>query len=43
MVRAVLYEPSGVTLSVFRDGRAVIEGVEDPARARAIYARYIGA
>lgn len=43
MVRAVLYEHSGVTLSVFRDGRAVIEGVEDPARARAIYARYVGA
>lgn len=43
MVRAVLYEHSGVTLSVFRDGRAVIEGVEDPGRARAIYARYVGA
>ncbi len=43
MVRAGLAEHPGVTLSVFRDGRAVIEGVEDPARARAIYARYIGA
>lgn len=43
MVRVALYDPSGVTVSVFRDGRAVIEGTEDPARARAIYARYVGA
>lgn len=43
MVRAALYEHDGVTLSVFRDGRAVIEGLEDTGRARAIYARYIGA
>lgn len=43
MVRVSPYEQAGVTVSVFRDGRAVIEGVEDPARARAIYARYVGA
>lgn len=43
MVRVSPFEQSGVTLSVFRDGRAVIEGVEDPSRARAIYARYVGA
>lgn len=43
MVRASPTEQPGVTLAVFRDGRAVIEGVEDPARARALYARYIGA
>jgi adenylyltransferase/sulfurtransferase len=43
MVRAALYEHDGVTLSIFRDGRAVIEGLEDPGRARAIYARYVGA
>lgn len=43
MVRAALAEHAGVTLSVFRDGRAVIDGVEDPGRARAIYARYVGA
>jgi adenylyltransferase/sulfurtransferase len=43
MVRVALYDPAGVTVSVFRDGRAVIEGTEDPARARAIYARYVGA
>jgi adenylyltransferase/sulfurtransferase len=30
-------------LTVFRDGRAIIKGTTDPARARSIYARYIGA
>jgi molybdopterin/thiamine biosynthesis adenylyltransferase len=31
-----------VTLSVFHDGRAIIEGVSDPALARSVYDRYIG-
>lgn len=30
------------TLSVFHDGRAIIEGLSDPALARSVYARYIG-
>ncbi|MFG0312751.1 MAG: ThiF family adenylyltransferase [Phycisphaerales bacterium] len=30
------------TLSVFHDGRAIIEGVSEPALARSIYDRYIG-
>lgn len=30
------------TLSVFHDGRAIIEGITDPALARSVYARYIG-
>ncbi|MBX3408022.1 MAG: ThiF family adenylyltransferase [Phycisphaeraceae bacterium] len=30
-------------ITVFRDGRAIIRGTTDPARARAIYARFIGA
>ncbi len=29
-------------LRVFPDGRALIEGTEDPARARAVYDRYVG-
>ncbi len=33
-------EPVGLTL--FADGRAIVRGVTDPARARTIYARYIG-
>lgn len=31
-----------VSMTVFRDGRAIIDGVADPARARELYARYIG-
>lgn len=34
-------EPIGLT--IFRDGRAMIRGITDPARARSIYAKYIGA
>lgn len=29
-------------LALFRDGRAIIKGTSDPARARSIYSRYIG-
>ena len=32
----------GVKLTVFRDGRALIQGVTDPAKARAIYDRVVG-
>jgi adenylyltransferase/sulfurtransferase len=35
--------PDGVALTVFPDGRAIVKGTTDPARARAIYARYVGA
>lgn len=30
-------------LTVFEDGRAIVRGTEDAARARALYARYVGA
>ena len=30
-------------LTVFADGRAIIKGTRDPAVARSLYARYIGA
>jgi molybdopterin-synthase adenylyltransferase len=30
-------------LTVFRDGRAIIRGTKDPAVARSLYARYVGA
>jgi molybdopterin-synthase adenylyltransferase len=36
-------EGAPVRLAVFPDGRAIISGVTRPERARAIYARYIGA
>jgi adenylyltransferase/sulfurtransferase len=31
-----------IELSIFPDGRAIVHGTSDPARARAIYARYVG-
>lgn len=31
------------TLTLFADGRAVVAGTDDPAEAKSIYARYIGA
>jgi len=36
------FEHSPYTLSVFADGRTVIQGTSDPVRARTVYARYIG-
>lgn len=33
----------GAELTVFRDGRAIVKGTSDPTRARALYARFIGA
>ena len=30
-------------LTVFADGRAIIKGTKDPAVARSLYARYVGA
>jgi len=35
-------EASPIELTVFADGRALIKGTEDPARARISYARYVG-
>ena len=36
------FEVEEFRLRVFPDGRALIEGTEDPARARAVYDRYVG-
>lgn len=33
----------GVQLTVFPDGRTIVKGTDDPARARAYYARFVGA
>jgi len=30
-------------LTIFADGRAIVKGTDDPAQARALYARYVGA
>ncbi len=32
----------GIQLTVFRDGRAIVKGTDDPVQARALYARYVG-
>jgi adenylyltransferase/sulfurtransferase len=36
------FRTNGLTLGVFADGRAIIQGTTDPAIARSLYARYIG-
>jgi molybdopterin-synthase adenylyltransferase len=41
-VRCALREPRGVQLTVFPDGRTLVRGVPDLARARSIHARYVG-
>jgi adenylyltransferase/sulfurtransferase len=39
LVRA---EIEGLAIAVFADGRAIVSGTDDPARARSLYDRYIG-
>jgi len=35
-------EAEGAQLTVFADGRTIVKGTSDPARARALFARYVG-
>jgi adenylyltransferase/sulfurtransferase len=42
-VKCHLSDPAGVVLTVFPDNRALVQGVADLARARSIYARFVGA
>jgi adenylyltransferase/sulfurtransferase len=32
----------GCQLTIFPDGRSIVKGTDDPAQARALYARYVG-
>jgi len=41
-VRCQLHEPVGIDLTLFGDGRLLVHGTVDPARARSIYARFVG-
>ncbi|NOX54808.1 MAG: thiazole biosynthesis adenylyltransferase ThiF [Planctomycetes bacterium] len=41
LLRLRLNEPD-VEVTVFRDGRAIIKGTQDPAVAKTVYSRYIG-
>ena len=48
LVRATLGSERGdgaapIELTVFEDGRAIVSGTTDPARARSIHAKYVGA
>lgn len=36
------FQAEGCTVSVFADGRAIVQGTADPAVARAVLARYVG-
>ena len=35
-------EWEGHPITVYQDGRALVQGVDDPARARALYSKYLG-
>ncbi len=39
LVRCVVKD---ITLSIFADGRAIIQGTQDPALAKSLYAKYVG-
>jgi molybdopterin/thiamine biosynthesis adenylyltransferase len=41
-VECALAEPAGVTLTLFPDGRVIVKGTADLARARSLVARYLG-
>jgi molybdopterin/thiamine biosynthesis adenylyltransferase len=40
---ALRFTAEGHDIVVFEDGRALVHGTEDPGRAKALYARYVGA
>ena len=39
----VKFAVDGCELTIFPDARAIIQGTDDPARARSLYAKYVGA
>jgi adenylyltransferase/sulfurtransferase len=41
-VKCRLRDPAGVTLTVFPDGRTLVQGVKDLGRAKSIHARFVG-
>ena len=42
-VRLALTDPKEIRLTLFADGRLIVQGTRDPARAKSIYARFVGA
>ena len=41
-VRCRLTDPADTTLTLFADGRLIIHGTQDVARAKSLYARFVG-
>jgi molybdopterin-synthase adenylyltransferase len=39
----VRFRVDELQVAVFPDGRAIVSGTKDPAAARGVYARYVGA
>src|SRR5262249_8768513 len=37
-----LHQPTGLTFSLFADGRALISGTDDPLQARRVYSELLG-
>jgi adenylyltransferase/sulfurtransferase len=42
LVRCRLLDPSGVSMTVFPDGRSLIHGITDLNRAKSLHARFVG-
>jgi adenylyltransferase/sulfurtransferase len=42
LVRCQLHDPPGVRLTLFVDGRLIVHGTKDIARAKSLYARFVG-
>ena len=41
-VRCQLTDPADLRLTLFEDGRLIVQGTRDAARAKSLYARYVG-
>jgi adenylyltransferase/sulfurtransferase len=41
-VKCRLNDPTGVSLTIFPDGRSLVQGVTDPGRAKSLHARFVG-
>jgi adenylyltransferase/sulfurtransferase len=42
-LRCSLRDPAQVRLTLFADGRLIVQGTRDMARAKSLYARFVGA
>jgi len=42
LLRSHLNDPAGVVLTIFPDGRCIVQGTEDSARARSLVSQYVG-